>query len=100
MCHAEWIHFKHRSKQKQGVKLFNPFKLQYQPPRDPNAMDTSADRTRARQMEAEPEEEHVRVHKDGHPNQEGPAGQGPPFPPRARFLKRRWELKDKWEVQC
>ena len=38
--HAEWVHFKHRSEQKQGVKLFNPFKPQYQSPRDPNAMDT------------------------------------------------------------
>ena len=48
-CHAEWIHLKHRNEQKWGVKLFNPFKPQYQPPHDPNAMDTSADRTRARQ---------------------------------------------------
>ena len=30
--HAEWVHFKHCSKQKRGVKLFNPFKPQYQPP--------------------------------------------------------------------
>ena len=35
-------------------------------------MDTLADRTRARQVEAEPEEEHVRVHKDRDPNREGP----------------------------
>ena len=46
--HAEWIHLKHRSEQKRGVKLFNPFKPQYQPPRDPNAMDTSTDRTSVR----------------------------------------------------
>ena len=45
MRHAEWIHFKPRSEQKRGVKLFNPFKQQYQPPHDPNAMDTLADRT-------------------------------------------------------
>ena len=37
-------------------------------------MDTSADRTQARQIEAEPEEEHVRVHEEGDPNREGPAG--------------------------
>ena len=43
--HVEWIHFKHQSEQKWGVKLFNPFKPQYQPPCDPNAMDTLADRT-------------------------------------------------------
>ena len=60
--HAEWVHFKHRSEQKRGVKLFNPFKPQYQPPRDPNAMNTSADRTRARQIEAELGEEHARVY--------------------------------------
>ena len=29
--HAEWVHFKHRSEQKRGVKLFNPFKTQYRP---------------------------------------------------------------------
>ena len=65
-------------------------------------MDTSADRTRARQIEAEPEGEHVRVYapegKD--PNQERPGGQQPPFPPRAGFLKKRWEQKDKQGVQC
>ena len=60
--HAEWVHFKHRSEQKRGVKLFNPFKPQYQPTCDPNAMDTSADRTRVRQIEAEQEEEHARVY--------------------------------------
>ena len=99
---AEWIHFKHRSKQKRGVKLFNPFKPQYQPPRDPNAMDTSADRTRARQIEAEPEGEHARVYapEGGDPNQERPRGRQPPFPPRASFLKKRWEQKDKQGVQC
>ena len=37
-------------------------------------MDTLADRTRAQQMEAEPEEEHVRVHEEGDINQEGYAG--------------------------
>ena len=87
-CHTEWVHFKHRSKQKRGVKLFNPFKPQYQPPRDPNAMDTSADRTRARQIEAELEGEHARVYcmrpkartlikkdleDDSHPFPQGPA---------------------------
>ena len=66
--HAEWIHFKHRSEQKQGVKLFNPFKPQYQPPHDPNVMDTSAASTQAQQAEVEPEEEHVRVHEDRDPN--------------------------------
>ena len=74
--HTEWIHFKHRSKQKRGVKLFKPFKPQYQPPCDPNAMDTSADRTRVQQMEAEPEEKHFRVHEEGDSNREGPAEQG------------------------
>ena len=100
--HAEWVHFKHRSEQKRGVKLFNPFKPQYQPPHDPNTMDTSADRTRARQMEADPEEEHVRVYapKGEDPNQERPRGRQPPFPPRAGFLKKRWEQKDKQGVQC
>ena len=44
------------------MKLFDPFKPQYQPARDPNTMDTSVDRTRARQVEAEQEEEHVRVY--------------------------------------
>ena len=63
-------------------------------------MDTLADRTRAQQAEAEPEEEHVRVHEDKDPNQEGPRGRQPPFPPRAGFLKRRWEQKDKQGVQC
>ena len=65
-------------------------------------MDTSADRTRARQIEAEPEGEHVRVYapKGEDPNQERPGGRQPPFPPRAGFLKRRWEQKDKWGVQC
>ena len=98
----EWIHLKHRSEQKRGVKLFNPFKPQYQPPRDPNAMDTSADRTQARQIEAEQEEEHARVYApDGEdPYQERPGGQPPPFPPRAGFLKKRWEQKDKQGVQC
>ena len=64
-------------------------------------MDTSAVRTRARQMEAEPEGEHVRVYapKGEDPNQERPGGRQPPFPPRASFLKKRWEQKDKWEVQ-
>ena len=57
--HAEWVHFKHQSEQKRGVKLFNPFKPQYQPPRDPKAIDTSADRTRARRIEAELEGEHA-----------------------------------------
>ena len=100
--HAEWVHFKHRSEQKQGVKLFNPFKPQYQPPRDPNAMDTSADRTRVRQIEAEQEEEHARVYApDGEdPNRERHGGRLPPFPPMARFLKKRWEQKDKQGVQC
>ena len=100
--HAEWIHFKHRSEQKQAVKLFNPFEPQYQTPRDPNAMDTSADRTRARQVDVELEEEHVRVYApDGEdPNQERLGGQPPPFPPRAGFLKKRWEQKDKQGVQC
>ena len=89
-CHAEWVHFKHRSEQKRGVRLFNPFKPQYQPPRDPNAMDTSADRTRARQIEAELGEEHARVYapEGEDPNQERPRGRQPPFPPRAGFLKR------------
>ena len=45
------------------------------------------------------QEEHVRVHEDRDPNREGPAGQGPPFPPRAGFLKKRWEQKDKQGVQ-
>ena len=100
--HAEWIHFKHRSEQKQAVKLFNPFEPQYQTPRNPNAMDTSADRTRARQVDVELEEEHVRVYApDGEdPNQERLGGQPPPFPPRAGFLKKRWEQKDKQGVQC
>ena len=100
--HTEWVHFKHHSEQKQGVKLFNPFKPQYQPPRDPNSMDTSADRTRARQIEAEAEGEHARVYapKGEDPNQERPRGRQPPFPPRASFLKKRWEQKDKRGVQC
>ena len=34
------------------------------------------------------------------PNQERPGGRPPPFPPRAGFLKKRWELKDKRGVQC
>ena len=65
-------------------------------------MDTSADRTRARQMEADPEEEHVKVYvpEGEDPNQERPRGRQPPFPPRASFLKKRWEQKDKREVQC
>ena len=63
-------------------------------------MDTSADKTQVRQIEVEPEEEHVRVHEEGDPNREGPAGQGPPFPPKARFLKKRWEQKDKQGVEC
>ena len=86
--HAEWIHFKHRSEQKRGVKLFNPFKPQYQPPWDPNTMDTLADRTRARQIEAVLEGEHARVQympwkvktpikrdpeDDSHPFPQGPA---------------------------
>ena len=83
-----------------GGQIFNPFKPQYQPPCDPNAMDTSADRTQVRQIEVEPEEEHVRVHEEGDPNREGPAGRGLPFPPKARFLKKRWEQKDKQGVQC
>ena len=65
-------------------------------------MDPSVDRTRARQIEAEPEEERARVYvlegKD--PNQEKPGGRPPPFPPRAGFLKKRWEQKDKQGVQC
>ena len=65
-------------------------------------MDTLADRTRARQMEAEPEGEHTRVYAPGgkDPNQERPGGRQPPFPPRAGFLKERWEQKDKQGVQC
>ena len=100
--HAEWVHFKHQSEQKRGVKLFNPFKPQYQPPHNPNAMDTSADRTRARQIEAKPEGEHARVYapEGEDPNQEKPGGRQPPFPPRASFLKKRWEQKDKQGVQC
>ena len=84
------------------MKLFNPFKLQYQPPRNPNAMDTSVDRTRARQVEAEPEEKQARVYapEEEDPNRERPGGQPPPFPPRASFLKKRWEQKDKQGVQC
>ena len=65
-------------------------------------MDTSADRTRARQVEAEQEEEHVRVYTPNGKdlNREIPGRRPPPFPPRAGFLKKRWEQKDKQEVQC
>ena len=65
-------------------------------------MDTLADRTRARQVDVEPEEEHARVYApDGEdPNQERLEGRPPPFPPRAGFLKKRWKQKDKQGVQC
>ena len=36
--------------------------------------------------------------KRGTPIEKGLQDEGPPFPPRARFLKRRWEQKNKQGV--
>ena len=82
--HAEWLHFKHRSEQKRGVKLYNPFKTnQYQTPCDPNAMDTSADRGRIRQINEEEKGEQIRLHvpEDEDPNRGDALWQKPPFSP-------------------
>ena len=53
-------------------------------------------------IEAELEGEHTQVYapEGEDPNQERPRGRQPPFPPRAGFLKKRWEQKDKQGVQC
>jgi hypothetical protein len=52
---VEYVHCKNRHEQLQGTKvpkLYNPF-VRYQPRRDPNAMDTSANRGRVRLARAE-----------------------------------------------
>ena len=110
---AKWVHFKHQSKQKKRVRLFNPFKTTYQPTHDPNTMDTVADWERVWLAKAE-ENEQIQVHEEGNPNREGNlcewwrhcdkrpgklSGQ-PSFPPRDRFLQWRWEQMDKQGVLC
>ena len=107
--HTEWLHLKHRLEQKKGVRLFNPFATSFdrRPRTDPNAMDTSADRgriRRAEEREEEEEEANARLHQEGDPNRGDPKADAhygnPPYKPREGFLKRRWEMKDKWGVQC
>jgi hypothetical protein len=107
---VEYVHCKNRREQLQGTKipkLYNPF-IKY-PRRDPNAMDTSADRGRVRLAGAEDV-----LHNEGYQREQQrrstqmdqrlnitPAGPParPPFPPRQGYFQQR-ERRDMTKVQC
>jgi hypothetical protein len=107
---VEYVHCKNRREQLQGPrnpKLYNPF-IKY-PRRDPNAMDTSADRGRVHLAGAEDV-----LHNEGYQREQqrrstqmdqrlniSPAGlpPRPPFPPRQGYFQQR-EKRDMTKVQC
>jgi hypothetical protein len=109
---VEYVHCKNRREQLQGTKvpkLYNPF-VRYQPRRDPNAMDTSADRGRARLAGVEDV-----LHNEGYQREQQqrsaqvdqqlhltPANSPsrPPFLPRQGYFQQQRERRDMMKVQC
>jgi hypothetical protein len=92
-------------------KFYNPF-VKYQPRRDPNAMDTSADQGRVRLTGAEDvlynegyqQEQRRRSAQAEQQLERAPVGElpRPPFPPCQGYFQRQKELqkRDMTKVQC
>jgi hypothetical protein len=112
-CEDKWNTYTARTDEnscrgQESTKLYNPF-IKY-PRRDPNAMDTSADRGRIRLAGAEDI-----LHNEGYQREQqrrstqmdqrlniSPAGPPPrpPFPPHQGYFQQQRERRDMTKVQC
>ena len=92
---VEWVHCNNQKKQiarnQQASKLYNPWTPSPRR-RDPNAMDTSADRGRANAAETSNYNNPENSHKDQVPM--------PPFAPREGYIRRQGDQRDMRGVQC